>query len=252
LSQSLNPMAAELLFWLATMADHASLIQSSIMPQNTHQLLVAENFRAVLQRASQKIKAASTLETAVFGEILTTLLSFREFKRELLGAILSQAAVTTLSPSLYSLMLNELEEFLRILGELQAGGVSDNSALGRHLLWIFDAAGHAAWLTQVLDRAEYLYRDEAKAYENAFDKMYLKAVAQAGFYRSETAWVEQSLQHFNRQMLELMKEFVAFLTELQSGMEKGQILGNSTQMLPAHMIREANYYLCKIGEGKDC
>jgi hypothetical protein len=247
LSQSLNPMAAELLFWLAIMADHASLIRSSIMPQNSHQLLVAENFYVVLQREVHKIKAAPTLETAALEEILATLLSLREFKRELLGATLSRAAVTRLSPSIYNLMLNELEEFLRILGELQAGGVSDDSALGRHLLWIFDAAGHAALLTQVLDRAEYLYREEAKAYESAFDKMYLKAVAQAGFYRSEATWVEQSLRHFNRQMLELMKEFVAFLTELQTGTEKSQILSNNDKLLPAHMIREANYYLQKIG-----
>jgi hypothetical protein len=246
LSCALNQGGVEVLFWIQIMSDHACFIKNSLQPDNPNQLLIAENLIAVWDRMRQKMKEVRAVAPDVVDEILGVVLSFREFKRELLGATLRHDRVTTLPPTFYNHMLNELEEFLKVLSEIQAGSVISCNTLGNHLVWVLDAAGHAAIIGSNLDKAEALYREEAKAFENAFDKMYLKTVELTGYYRSDSEAVKPVLQWFNRQVTELMKEFISFLTELKEGIAQHQILGNLCSLLPDHMIQEENYYLQKI------
>jgi hypothetical protein len=247
LSQEHNQFSVELRFWLKIMSDHARLIKSSLQPDNPNQILIAVNLINIWERLCHKFKGDHEFDADLVEEILSAGLSFREYQRELLGSSLRQEQVTTFPPTFYNHLLNELEEFLKFINELQTGEESSGSMLGNHLVWVLDAAGHATFIGSNLDPAEALYREEAKAYENAFLKMYYKVVEMAGYYRSDLEAVRPVLLRFNRQITELMQEFICFLSELQEGLAQQQILGNLHSWLMDHMIREEKYYLRKIG-----
>jgi hypothetical protein len=251
LSQMLIQGGAEVLFWIRVMSDHARFIKDSLHPEQPNQLLITVNLITVWERLGQKVKGFHKIEATMVDEILGAVLSFREYQRELLGATLRHDSVTALSPTFYNHMLNELEEFLKVLSENQTGKVVNSGSLGNHLVWILDAAGHAAIIGSNLDKVESLYREEAKAFESAFDKMYLKTVELAGYYRSDSETVKPVLYFFNRQICELMKDFIGFLTELKEGLAQHQILGNLNSLIPDHMVREENYYLQKVEEANN-
>jgi hypothetical protein len=251
LSYAPNKEGLEILFWIQIMRDHVRFIKDALQPDHPNQLLIAENLIAVWNRMEQKMKDDQAVAPDLVDEILGAVLSFREYQRELLGATLRHERVTALPPTFYNHMLNELEEFLKVLSEIQAGSGISSSVFGNHLIWVLDAAGHAAMIGSNLDKAEAMYREETKAFENVFDKMYLKTVELAGYYRSEPEAVQPVIQRFTSQITELMKEFISFLTELKTGIARHQILGNLSNLLPDHMIREENYYLQKIGAASE-
>lgn len=249
MSQDVSQDKVELLFWAKIMADHARMIKDSLHPDNPNQLMIAANLIAVWEKFGHKL-AGREFEPTISEEMLSAGLSFREYQRELLGSSLRQESVTTLTPTFYNHLLNELEEFLKFINEIQSGDECLISDLGTHLVWILDGAGHAAVIGSNLDQAEALYREEARAFESAFIKMYHKAVEIAGYYRSESEAVLPVLQRFNRQITVLMDQFIEFLSELQEGLEKHQILGNLHSWLIDHLIREEKYYLQKIGKSE--
>ncbi|HYH04371.1 MAG TPA: DUF2935 domain-containing protein [Bacillota bacterium] len=233
-----------LLFWLEVMADHARFIKDGVKPGNPNTVLVAENFINLFDRLLQKVTTG--VEQTIINEILATIMSFREFKRELLGQSLRKMPVTDLSPTFYNHMLNELEDFLHVLNQLQSGAMINDNILGEHLIWVLDAAGHAAIVMSELDKVEYLYREEAKAYENSFDKMYLKAVEIAGYFRSDAAAVQPVLQGYNRQICNLMNDFIEYQTELKAGTMTLEVVGPLVPLVLDHMLREEQYYLKQL------
>jgi hypothetical protein len=247
LSREANQNPVELLFWTKIMSEHARLIKDSLLPDNPNQVLIAGNIFNTWEKFSHKLKASRELDPDLTDELINAGLSFREFLRELLGSSLGQGRVTTLAPSFYNHLLNELEEFLKNSNEIQTRGGCSGVTLGTHLVWVLDAAGHAALIGSNLDQAEALYREEARAFESAFNKMYLKAVELAGYYRGGPAMVQPILLRFNRQITELLQEFIKFLSEIQAGLAQHQIAGNLHSWLLDHMIREEHYYLKKIG-----
>ncbi|HEY8464999.1 MAG TPA: DUF2935 domain-containing protein [Bacillota bacterium] len=237
----------ELLFWSEIMGDHARFIIDAIKPGNPNTVRMAEKFINQFDRIFQRVRSEAPTDPDLLNEASTTTMQFREFKRELLEQSLRKMPVTALTPTFYNHMLNELEQFLNLLNQLQAEGTVQRNNLGVHLLWVLDAAGHAAIVMSNLDKVEYLYREEAKAFENSFDKLYLKAVEIAGYYRSDPTAVQPVLQGFNRQIINIMQEFIAYLTELREGTRTLEIVGSLVPLVPDHMLRETHYYLKQIG-----
>jgi hypothetical protein len=237
----------ELDFWLRIMGDHARLIKTSLRQADSNLVVVAENFREIYDRLVEKVKN-DRRDLEFCNEILSTVISFREFKRELLGESLRNNEVTCLSPTVYHHMLNELEEFLKVIHDLQSDNPLYDNIIASHLLWISDAAGHAAMLQSLFDKTEYSYRDEAKAFENAFDKMYLAGVAIAGFFRSDSHTAQPKLDAYTCGNAGLIREFMEFLREIKAQTEQNRLAGNIIPLLPDHMLREERYYLQKIGQ----
>jgi hypothetical protein len=247
LSALKNKAVTELDFWLRIMGDHARLIKASLLPGDANPVMVAENFREIFDRLVEKLKN-DRRELEFCNEILTTVISFREFKRELLGESLRNNEVTSFSPSVYHHMLNELEEFLKVIQDLQSDTPLYDNILACHLLWISDAAGHAALMQSVLDKMEYRYRDEAKAFENAFDKIYLAGVTIAGFFRCDALTAQSKLEAYTCGNAGLIGEFMGFLREIKAQAEQNRLTGNVSPLIPDHMLREERYYLQKIGK----
>jgi hypothetical protein len=250
LSKAPNQCGAAILFWAQIMSDHARFIKEALQPDNPNQLLIVVNMNNIWERLGHKLKNIAEVGPELGEEILGVALSFRELQRELLGAALRRLPITALPPTFYNHLLNELEELLLTLSEIRSSedSVINHNVLRHHLVWVSDTAGHAALIGSKLDQAETMYREEAKAFENAFSKMYLKTVELAGYYRSDAAAVAPVLLRFNRQIMELLHEFLNYLAELKEGLDQLHILGTLSSLLVDHMIREENYYLQVINQ----
>jgi hypothetical protein len=245
-----NIYSAELKFWLQIMGDHAHFIKSSLNPEQQNSVLVADNFIRIFDKLLGKIKTSEDEKelNSLLSDANAAVLSLRDFKRELLSARLKNLPVTALTPTFLNHMLNELEDFLKVLMELEIGHPDGENIIGQHLLWSLDASGHAAMIGNDLDKVEYRLRERAKDFETIFGQLYLKAVEIAGYFRSHPPSAEPALAVFNREMAGEMKKFMEFLEELKTGIIKQQVLGRLSPLQPDHMWREGSYYLHKIAD----
>jgi hypothetical protein len=247
LEQSAGFFEAEMVFWLEIMGDHAVFIKESLNPEEQNLILVAENFIKIFFRFLEKSKQISVKESDVFfNDIISALLSLRDFKRELLAARLKNLPVTVLTPTFYNHMLNELDEFLKVIEELISGVQTKRSLLKEHLLWSLDAAGHAAFISGGMDKVEYKLRKEAESFQTAFDQLYLKAVEISGLFRGGFATVQPILEAYNCEVIEIIGSYLAFLEGLKEDILKQKVQGRILFLEPDHMWREGKYYLDKI------
>lgn len=241
-------MTMELRFWTQVMGDHARFINGSLAPDQAGLCQVAENFILIFDRFYEKVSRLDEHgeSNGLITDINAAVLSFREFKRELLSFRLQNQPVTSLTPTFYNHMLNELEDFLRILAGYQTGKTYEESVLGQHLLWTLDASGHAAILDSSLDKAEFQLREIAKAFEKDFGHLYLKVVEITGYFRSKPPAAGPALERYNLEVATSIQRFMEFLMELRQRVINQQILGNLLPLVPDHMWREECYYLLKI------
>ncbi len=240
----------ELRFWTQIMGDHARFIKGSLHPEQTNSNLIANNFMQIFDRFYERVSRTDEIKEpdGLIEDISAAIISLREFKRELLAAGLQNPSVTSLAPTFYNHMLNELEAFLRVLSVYQPGKTFEESILGEHLLWVLDAAGHAAILCSDLDKVESKLREETKLFETNFNQLYLKTVEIAGYFRGNPPSVQPVLESFNLEVAKAIQKFMIFLLELRNGVAKQQIPGRLAPLEPDHMWREECYYLLKIAK----
>lgn len=242
-------LTGELRFWTQIMGDHARFIKNSLVPDQTNLNLIADNFMQIFDRFYEKaVHFEEGKELSLISDINAAVLSFRDFKRELLASRLRNQPATSLGPTFYNHMLNELEDFLRVLAGYQTGKLGKDNILGFHLLWGLDAAAHAAILDGDLDKVEYKLHKTAQAFARDFDHLYIKAVELIGYFRSKPPAAEPVLERYNLEMAAAIQQFMEFLVELRQGVLKQQILGRILPLQPDHMWREECYYLLKIAE----
>lgn len=148
-------------------------------------------------------------------------------------------------------MVNEAEEYLRVLPYLQKGEVPPVAhPLHYHLVWLLDAAGHSGAIESSLDQVEYQLRKKSEKFTKDFQHFYLKAVEMAGYLRTDLEEFP-ALNRFNRQVdleLTIFKEFLRELEELELDKEA---LGTFSPLMADHMAREECYYLTKVAESSD-
>jgi hypothetical protein len=145
-------------------------------------------------------------------------------------------------------MLNELEEYLRILSCLLAGKKPlPMHPMHHHLLWLPDAAGHAEGLRINTDSVEKKIIEKQHKFKETFNAFYIKAVELTGYLRTNLQQFP-ALSRFNRDVeLEIIL-FQAFLKELvDMGLTK-ELLGTFAPLLADHMYREECYYLHKLAQ----
>ena len=244
----------ELRFWLQILGDHARFIKNSLNPDQTNLSMVAGNFIELFDRLLEKTHESKVSKEPIIkshlAEILKITLSFRDFKRELLADRLKNKLVTSLSPIFYNHMLNELENFLKVLTDIESEHQREENILGQHLLWSLDAAAHAASIASDLDKVECRLREISNRFEITFEHYYIKAVELAGYFRSNPPSAASVLEVYNLDMAGQMKEFMAFLEELRIGLSQQQISGRLWPLIPDHMYREECYYLLKIADNQ--
>jgi hypothetical protein len=170
----------------------------------------------------------------------------REFKLHLIRRHLQGDIRIGFPPTFLNHMVNELEEYWRILKALCAGEAPPRyHALHHHLLWLPDASGHADSLASSLDMAEKKWLEQSKLFTRHFDAFYLKAIELAGYLRTRLTEFP-ALEYFHQEVEIEMLAFRKFLQEIEEMRLNHQALGVLSPVLPDHMLREECYYLTKL------
>lgn len=237
-------------FWLQVMGDHARFIRDSLSIREEKEIAHASYFidrYDTLLQAAQANPVGSTL-TDLSATALKLSTKFRAFKLHLLRRHIAAKISIMLPPTFINHMVNEIEEYMRILRSLCAGQepVSQHP-VHHHLLWLQDAIGHAATIQSQADPVEQKTADVSLAFRKQFEAYYLKAVELAGYLRTELHEFP-ALSRFNSNVGVEMGLFTKFLQEIEELRLTDEVLGALAPLLPDHMAREECYYLMKLAE----
>ncbi|MBM7586386.1 hypothetical protein JOC86_002938 [Bacillus pakistanensis] len=174
--------------------------------------------------------------------------ALKKFKLSLLKRQLTTDIVIHLVPTFLNHMVNELEEYQKVLKYLTGGKLPPIfHELHHHLLWLLDASGHAGSIGSTMDLTERDLRKKSKLFEGEFNDFYLKAVEMAGYLRSNVKSFP-ALKKFNDDVEIEIRLFQVFLNELEELELNHKNLSAFSPLMADHMYREEAYYLKKVAE----
>jgi predicted nucleotide-binding protein (sugar kinase/HSP70/actin superfamily) len=233
-------------FWLQILGDHSRFILEALAPVQTVEIEQAANFIQVFDTLLEHANSSDLFQLSTQAE--KEVIKLREFKLELIRKHLTGKIKIHLSPTFINHMVNELEEYLRILKHLKAGEVPPvYHELHHHLLWLLDAAGHADGISTNLDGVEKKLRKKSVEFTKTFENFYLKAVELAGYLRTNLTSFP-ALERMNVESQLEIKLFQNFLQEIEELRLSKQALGTLAPLMADHMFREECYYLMKLAE----
>jgi len=213
-------------FWFLIFHDHLTFIITSLAPEEVELIESAQFIQAQL-RGPQDLPGLIEQIRLLKQEIL---------KRHLVGNVKIH-----LPPTFINHMLNELEEYQRVL----AG--NPTHVLDCHQLWLLDAAGHASAVACNLDDTEMLRKKQFKAFGKKFKKLYLKTLEFIGFTRG-VGVAYPALEQLTTEASTEARIFTQVLRELEEQRLNKTALGTILPLMIDHMIREECYYLAKLGQ----
>ncbi|WP_276914181.1 DUF2935 domain-containing protein [Aneurinibacillus aneurinilyticus] len=238
-------------FWLQVLGDHARFIHMSLSVSEQQEIKMAtvfiQSFDTLLEYARKKDISRVELIT------LTRQASewtgrLREYKLHLLRRHIAGSIALHLSPTFLNHMVNELDEYVRILSYLiQEQCPPVCHPVHHHLLWLQDAVGHAATITCEVDQVGRDIKERSKTFTKHFEDLYSKAVEFAGYLRARLPQFP-ALERFNKQVELEMFVFLQFLKEIEEMDIHVSLLGTLSPLIPDHMMREECYYLTKLAE----
>ncbi|MGX6444110.1 DUF2935 domain-containing protein [Neobacillus sp. K501] len=236
-------------FWLQILGDHSRFIFEALAPVETEDINKANTFIKVFDMLLNRAKSENPANLSVDAEV--EVIKLREFKLDLIRKHLYGKVKIHLSPTFINHMVNELEEYLRILKHLKAQQTLPiYHELHHHLVWLLDAAGHAGAISDSLDHVEKRLKEKSDLYTKYFEDFYLKAVEMAGYLRTNITTFP-ALEKMNKDVSLEMKLFQNFLQELEELELSAQVLGTFSPLMADHMFREECYYLMKLAESTD-
>lgn len=234
-------------FWLQILGDHSRFILNELSPTETEEIQGARffmgTFDKLLERARQNLSEREILELTE--NALKAAQEFRVFKLSLLRQHLVGNIKLGLPPTFINHMLNELDEYLRILMCFKEKKGHNLHALHHHLLWLLDGAGHAASIQNMLDEVERKYILKAREFNKDFKDLYIKAVEFSRYLRTNLNKFP-ALDSFNVEVKLQMNMFMEFLAELEELRLKKKVLGTLMPIMADHMLREECYFLTKL------
>ncbi|WP_066308084.1 DUF2935 domain-containing protein [Bacillus sp. FJAT-29814] len=233
-------------FWLQILGDHSRFIYEGLAPVQQVEIEQAQTFIGVFDTLLGQANSSDTGQLAAKAE--PEVIRLREFKLELIRKHLTGKIKIHLTPTFLNHMVNELEEYLRILRHLKAGQVPPvYHELHHHQVWLLDAAGHSEAITSTLDGVEKKLTEKSKTFMKNFQDFYLKAVELAGYLRTNLSTFP-ALKKFNSDtQLEIIL-FQGFLQEIEELRLSKEALGTFAPLMADHMFREECYYLVKLAE----
>ena len=233
-------------FWLQILGDHSRFIHEALAPVQTAEIELASNFINVFDTLLEQANSSELMQLTAQAEKET--IKLRDFKLELIRKHLVGKIKIHLSPSFINHMVNELEEYLRILKHFKAGQVPPvYHELHHHLVWLLDAVGHSDTIYTNLDGVETRLREKSSLFKKHFQDFYLKAVELAGFLRTNLTEFP-ALTKMNAESQLEIKLFQNFLNEIEELRLSKQALGIFAPLMADHMYREECYYLMKLAE----
>ena len=238
-------------FWLQILGDHARFITTSLAP--TVERPVIEQAQYFIVIFDQLLQEARQVNSEVEISVLTQQAfeqaqAIRQFKLELLKAHVTTGLQSSLSPTFFNHMVNEVEEYLQVLGFLLSNQQPPLlNPLHYHLLWLKDAEGHAAALASRFDAVERDWIDRSESYRITFNNYYNKSVELTGYQRTGLCEFP-ALARFNITVTTKMTDFQNLLRLIEEQVRSKEILSVLTPLTPDHMDREECYYLTKLAQ----
>lgn len=235
-------------FWLQILGDHARFILNTLSPKETQTIQSAQQFIQSFDRLLEFSRRALTEgELATLNQQALHLTNqLRLFKLDILKRMLTGKITIGMTPTFINHMVNELEEYLRVLNALVAGNpVPQFDAVHHDLLWLSDAVGHAASIASNLDMVEKRLIEKSHKFEVHFQQFYLKSIEMAGYMRTQLRDFP-AFRRFHSDIDIEMRLFMAFLQELEELELSAEALDRIMPLMPDHMMREECYYLMKL------
>ncbi|MGN7358043.1 DUF2935 domain-containing protein [Paenibacillus sp. SAF-054] len=239
-------------FWLQILGDHARFIFNALPSSEAEDVRKAQQFIALFDRLLEQARALKEQDQQAMDQLneqaYEAVVSLRAFKLDLLDRLLLGKIVIGLSPTFINHMVNELEEYERILTELRQGKpVPRYHPLHHDLLWLPDAAFHSASIASDLDGVERRLIRKSKEFEQHFNEFYLKALELVGYLRTMKP-TYPSVSKFHQDVDLEMSAFMAFLLEVEELDISAELLSRLNRLVPDHMYREECYYLHKLSQ----
>lgn len=237
-------------FWLQIMGDHARMILGVLAPAEQADVTKARQFQTIFDELLAVARGSETdAGLAELNEQADQAVSaLRAFKLSLLERLLLGRVQIGFTPTFLNHMVNELEEYQRILKALLQGKpVPVFHPLHHDLLWLQDAIGHAAGLGSDLDLTEQQLIAKTRMFQEQFKALYLKSVEMAGYIRTGLQDFP-AFRKFHKDIDLEMRIFMHFLQELEEMQISAETLDRITPLIPDHMYREECYYLLKLAQ----
>lgn len=233
-------------FWLQILGDHSRFIHEALAPVEQTNIETASKFISIFDNLLSKVQSEELSQLIAAAE--QAALQFRKFKLHLLEKHLLGKIKIHLSPTFLNHMVNELDEYLRLVKHFKAKQIPPvYHELHHHLLWLLDAAGHANAISSNLDHVEKKLKEKSNRFTKDFEDFYIKAVEMAGYLRTDLS-IFPALEKMNTDVTLEIKLFQHFLQELEVLELSAQALGTFSPLMADHMYREECYYLMKLAE----
>lgn len=235
-------------FWLEIMGDHGRFIYSNLYPKEVkaqnNALFFINSYDALLNEARKELTIEElSILTKNASELTKQLKSFKLelLKRKLLGEI-----ILNLNDTLLNHMLNELQEYEKVLVYLLKNQVPRiQNPISYHLMWTLDSMGHASIIIGKLDNVESALIAESIKFKQQYNDLYIKSVEFAGYMRTGLRNFP-ALNKLNRDAIFETKVFMDFLNDLRAFALKKELLGTLTPLILDHYYREECYYLVNL------
>lgn len=236
-------------FWLHILGEHCRFIHDSLVPSEKEDIATATSFIQHFDQLLNQVKLLNETNAIPFSlSVEEAVKQLKTFKLSIIQRQLTGAINIHLTPSFINHMVNELEEYERILNYFKQGEEPPVfHELHHHLVWLLDASGHAGAIHDRMDAVEKRLREKSAAFTKHFDDFYLKAVELTGFLRTNLSSFP-ALKRFTNDAEVEIKLFNIFLKELEEMELSAEVLGVFSASMADHMLREEQYYLTKVAQ----
>lgn len=244
MSVPLDP-GREYQFWTSVLADHARFILDTLQPREERLVQQAGQYHQIFRQLQEAGRGRLTAaELGAAGRAAQSLIGF---KQHLLDQSLESWVGINMAPNLLNHMIQEGEQFLKVLLWLGEGETPPLAifTLDEHNLWLSDAAGHAAALGAELDPTEQELRREAQRFEDLFRGLHSRAWELWRMLERNPRMVP-ALRTLNQVAAQHIDLFRRWLEEMAEHLAEARILATAEPLLAEHMVREELYYLEKL------
>lgn len=244
-----NALLLEHRFWLQVLGDHSRFILNALSSKEKEKIETTKRFIVLfddlLNEARKNLSNQSIIELTE--KSLKVTQNIRSFKLQIIKELITENTKIELNPTIINHMVNEVEEYLRILSFITQEEIYSINPIYHHLLWLPDAAGHAGAISDSLDKIEKTLKEISNGFVETFDSMHIRATELYGYMR--TGVMEfPALNRLNMDVEKEMTLFKGFLKELEELIKNKEVLGTLTPLFIDHMYREECYYLTKLSQ----
>ena len=236
-------------FWLQIMGDHARILLGSLQPKESEWIQQAGHFVTLFDTlAAQSTEYLPTAAKERFVETVSnSVQQIRTFLLQILRRLIKGSPCVNYTPAILNSMVNESEEYLRVLQQLVQHGEDNMHPIHYHLVWLPDASIHTDAINSELDTAEREMIRKMHRFLHTFDGLHLKSIQMMGLLRTGLPSIP-ALDRLNTEVADSLTSFSDLLIHIEKLLMQKSLLGSLSVLLINHMYRETVYYLTKLSE----